>query len=159
MHIDNKKKKTVSVLLVDDNNVFLKQTHSLLGNRPNITVVGTASNGKDAVELAVRLQPDIVVMDISMPGLNGIDATQEINKRMPHTKVLCLTVHSERHFVLAMFRAGAIGYVLKDCPFEELARAISIVHSGKIYASPQIAHYINDKSAPQASSNNEESGR
>lgn len=144
MHTDNKKKKAVSVLLVDDNNGFLKRMHSLLGNRRNITVVGTASNGKDAVKLALKLQPDTVVMDISMPELNGIEATKAIKKKMPHTKVLCLTVHSERHFVLAMFRAGAIGYVLKDSPFEELARAISVVHSGKKYVSPQIAHHIDD---------------
>jgi DNA-binding NarL/FixJ family response regulator len=81
-------------------------------------------------------------MDISMPELNGIDATREIMKTMPRTRVLCLTVHTEHHFVSAMFRAGAIAYILKDCPFEELARAISLVHAGKQYVCQQMAHYI-----------------
>lgn len=135
---------SIRTLLADDHKIFLEQTSLLLNKEPNIEVVGTAVNGKEAMKLALELQPDIVVMDISMPEMNGIDATKEIKKRMPHTKVLCLTVHSEQHFVRAMFRAGAIGYVLKDCPFEELARAISAVYSSKTYVSRQITHYFDE---------------
>ena len=99
-------------------------------------------HGKDAVRLTQELEPDIVVMDISMPKLNGIDATKEIGKRRPDTKVLCLTVHTERRFLSAMFRAGASGYILKDCSFDELTSAISLVHSGKKYVCHQMAHYV-----------------
>lgn len=135
---------SIRIILVDDHTIFLDQTSRLLNKEPNVEVVGHAGNGKDAVKLALELQPDIVIMDISMPKLNGIDATKKIKKKMPHAKVLCLTVHSERHYVSAMFRAGAIGYVLKDSPFEEFVRAISIVHSGKKYMSPLIQHFSND---------------
>jgi two-component system response regulator NreC len=128
----------IRVLLADDHIIFVERMQRLFAEESNINVVGAAANGKDAVKLALELQPDIVLMDISMPEMNGIDATKEIKTRVPNTKVLCLTVHSERHFVLSMFRAGAIGYVLKDCPFKELIRAVSVVHSGKKYISPQI---------------------
>ena len=147
---------SISILLADDHKVFRERMRRLLDREPRMKVLDTAANGKDAVRLAQELHPDVVIMDISMPEMNGVDATKEIKKIMPHTKVLCLTVHSERYFVSAMFRAGAIGYVLKDCPFEELARAIAVVHSGKAYASRQVAHYINDKIVPQTLANNEE---
>lgn len=133
---------SIKTLLVDDHKTFLEQTIRLLDKEHNIDVVGSAVNGKEAMERALELKPDIVVMDISMPEMNGIDVTKELRKRMPAIKVLCLTVHAERHFVTAMLKAGAIGYVLKDCPFEELTRAISIVHSGKKYVCRQVAHYV-----------------
>lgn len=150
---------SIRILLADDHKIFVERMQRLLNKEPNMEVVATAANGKDAVKLTRELEPDIVLMDISMPELNGIDATKQIKKRMSHTKVLCLTVHSEKHYVSAMFRAGTMGYVLKDCPFEELSRAISVVHSGKTYVSSQIAHLINNKILPQALSNNEESDR
>ena len=133
---------SIKTLLVDDHKIFLEQTIRLLDKECNIEVVGSAVNGKEAMERVLELKPDIVVMDISMPEMNGIDVTKELRKRMPAIKVLCLTVHAERHFVTAMLKAGAIGYVLKDCPFEELTRAISIVHSGKKYVCRQVAHYV-----------------
>lgn len=133
---------SIKTLLVDDHRTFLEQTIRLLDKEHNIDVVGSAVNGKEAMERVLELKPDIVVMDISMPEMNGIDVTKELRKRMPAIKVLCLTVHAERHFVTAMLKAGAIGYVLKDCPFEELTRAISIVHSGKKYVCRQVAHYV-----------------
>lgn len=135
---------TIRILLADDHKIYVKRLQRQLDKEPNMRVVGAAANGKDAVMLAQELLPDIVLMDISMPVMNGVEATKEIKKRVPHTKVLCLTVHSEKHFVSAMFKAGATGCILKDCPFEEFARAISIVHSGKRYISPQIAHLVND---------------
>ncbi len=132
----------IRILLVDDHKIFLERMQRLLDGQPNLRVVGAATHGKDAVRLTQELEPDIVVMDISMPKLNGIDATKEIGKRRSDTKVLCLTVHTERHFMSAMFQAGALGYILKDCPFDELTSAISSVHSGKKYVCHQMAHYI-----------------
>jgi DNA-binding NarL/FixJ family response regulator len=90
-------------------------------------------------------------MDITMPDLNGIDATQQLKKKTPNAQVLCLSQHSERNFVLAMFEVGAAGYLLKDSAFDELTRAIYAVYSNRIYISPQIAHYIIDESLARAS--------
>lgn len=131
----------IRTLLVDDHKTFLEQTSRLLDKAKNIEVVGTAVNGKEAMELAVQLKPDVVVMDISMPEMSGIDVTKAIRKRTPGMRVLCLTVHAERRFVTAMFEAGASGYVLKDCPFEELTRAISEVHAGKEYVCKEITQH------------------
>jgi len=130
---------TIKLLMVDDHQVYLKRISHLLNKESDIEVVGTAANGKEAVRLAREVQPDIVVMDISMPVMSGIDAAKRIKKRMPRTRILCLTVHAEKHFVLAMFRAGALGYVLKESPFEELIEAVHDVHAGKRYLSSQIA--------------------
>lgn len=142
---------SIKILLADDHKIFREGMRSLLEKEPNMDVVGGADNGKDTVKLAQELLPDVVVMDITMPDLNGIDATYQIRKKAPHTRVLCLSMHSERNFVLSMFKAGAAGYLLKDCAFEELTRAIYTVHSNKIYISPQIAHYIIDESLARAS--------
>lgn len=130
---------TIKLLMVDDHQAYLKRISHLLNKESDIEVVGTAANGKEAVRLAREVQPDIVVMDISMPVMSGIDAAKRIKKRMPRTRILCLTVHAEKHFVLAMFRAGALGYVLKESPFEELIEAVHDVHAGKRYLSSQIA--------------------
>ena len=135
---------SIKTVLVDDHKTFLEQTSQQLDKEHNIEVVGTAGNGKEAVNLALKLHPDVVVMDISMPEMNGIDATKEIRKKVPHTKVLCFTVHSEKFFLRAMLRAGAIGYILKDCPFEELVGAISSVYERKMYVSHQLARYVSD---------------
>lgn len=122
----------------------------LLEKEADMLVIGEASNGKDTVRLAQELHPDVVVMDITMPDLNGIDATSQVKKKAPHTKVLCLSMHSERNFVLAMFKAGAAGYLLKNCAFDELTRAIYAVFSNKMYVSPQITHHVIDESLAQA---------
>jgi len=148
----------IRVLLVDDHESFVSRMKKLFEKHSEIIVVGAASNGKEAVRLARKLLPDIVLMDISMPEMNGIDATRQLKKSISRTKVLCLTVHSEKHFVSAMLRAGAAGYILKDCPFDELKRAISTVQSGQRYVSPQVAQYVNSNLL-QTSSNNHEPGR
>ena len=115
------------ILLADDHMIFREGIRSLLGKEPDVEVVGAADNGKETVRLVKELHPDVVVMDIAMPGLNGIEATREIKKKVPDTKVLCLSMHSDRKFVLEMFRAGASAYLLKNCAFKELTRAIHTV--------------------------------
>lgn len=142
---------SIRILLADDHKIFREGMRSLLEKEPNMLVIGEAGNGKETVKLAQELLPDVVIMDITMPDLNGIDATQQLKKKTPHTQVLCLSQHSERNFVLAMFEAGAAGYLLKDSAFDELTRAIYAVYSNKIYISPQIAHYIIDESLARAS--------
>ncbi len=142
---------SIRILLADDHKIFREGMRSLLEKEPNMVVIGEAGNGKETVKLAQELLPDVVIMDITMPDLNGIDATRQLKKKTPHTQVLCLSQHSERNFVLAMFEVGAAGYLLKDSAFDELARAIYAVYSNKIYISPQIAHYIIDESLARAS--------
>ena len=133
---------SIKVVLADDHKIMREGLHSLIEKEPNMDVVGEANNGRETVRLTELLKPDVLVLDITMPDLNGIDAAQRINRKNHHTKILCLSMHSERNFVLAMFRAGVAGYLLKDCAFEELVRAIHTVNSGKIYISPEIANYI-----------------
>jgi len=142
---------SIRILLADDHKIFREGMRSLLEKEPNMIVIGEAGNGKETVKLAKELMPDVVIMDITMPDLNGIDATQQLKKKAPNTKVLCLSQHSERNFVLAMFEVGASGYLLKDSAFDELTRAIYAVYSKKVYISPQIAHYIIDESLARAS--------
>lgn len=137
---------SIRILLADDHIIFREGMRSLLSREPDIEVVGGAENGRETVRLACELKPDVIVMDITMPDLNGMEATRQIKKRIPDTKVLCLSMHSDRRYVLDMFRAGVSGYLLKNCAFKELSQAIHIVAMNQIYISPQIAHIIVDES-------------
>jgi DNA-binding NarL/FixJ family response regulator len=119
---------------------------SLLDKECDMEVVGEAKNGNETVRLVRDLRPDVVVMDITMPDLNGIEATHQIKKKIENIKILCLSMHSDRRFVLAMFRAGVSGYLLKNCAFKELTHAIHTVAANQVYISPQIAHIIVDES-------------
>jgi DNA-binding NarL/FixJ family response regulator len=114
---------------------------SLLGQQTGLQVVGQATNGREAVQLTERETPDVVVMDVSMPDLNGIDATRQIISRSPKTKVIALSMHSDRQFVAEMFRAGARGYLLKDSAFEELTSAIVRVTEDETYIAPKISGF------------------
>lgn len=129
----------IRVLLVDDHQLFRQGLRSMLANDAGIEVVGEAENGRSAVELARQLAPDVVVMDISMPDLNGIEATRQIAARAPQTRVLALSMHSDRRFVTGALAAGAAGYLLKDCAFEELCRAVHAVAKKQVYLSPAVA--------------------
>jgi DNA-binding NarL/FixJ family response regulator len=110
----------------------------MLDKFPDLSVVGEADNGRDGVALAEELSPDVVIMDITMPDLNGIDATRRIKKLFPQIKVIALSMHSDRRYVIRMLQAGASGYVIKDSAFEELSRAISTTINGQTYLSPEI---------------------
>lgn len=137
---------SIRVLLADDHKIVREGFRKLLDQEVGIEVIGEADTGRRTVELAQELAPDVIVMDITMPDLNGIDATHQIRKKVPNVRVLCLSMHSDKRFVLAVLRAGASGYLLKDCPFEELARAIHTVARNEVYLSTQIAHYVVDES-------------
>jgi DNA-binding NarL/FixJ family response regulator len=112
---------------------------SLLEEKPHLEVVAEAENGQTAVRLARERKPDLVIMDINMPDLNGVEATRQMVAELPDVKVIALSMHSDRHLVLGMFRAGAAGYLLKDCAFEELGHAIEAVAGNQPYLSPRIA--------------------
>ena len=108
----------------------------------DLEVVGMAANGRQALQMTRRLKPDVVIMDISMPDLNGIDATCQIVNEVPGVKVIALSMHSEKQLIDGMLRAGAAGYLLKESAFEELIKAIRIVCAGKKYLSPDVTDIV-----------------
>lgn len=130
---------TIKIVLADDHNIIREGLAALLSNHPDMEVMAQANNGRDAVKYALQLKPDIVVMDISMPDLNGIDATRMIKAENPKINVIALSVHTGRRFVTGMIKAGVSGYMLKHCAIEELLEAITLVYKNKSYLSPDIA--------------------
>jgi len=135
-------KVSIRVLLSDDHRIMREGLRSLLEKEPDIKVVGEAEDGYSTIELARKLKPQVVVMDITMPDLNGIEATHQITKEMPDIKVLALSMHNDQRFVERMLKAGATGYLLKDCASEELVGAIRTVLSNQTYLSPSIADVV-----------------
>lgn len=128
----------MKILLVDDHKMMRDGLRAILV-RAGIGVIGEAADGFEAVELADALQPSIVVMDISMPGLNGIDATRLMLAKRPELRVIALSMNSDRRYVSAMFKAGAVGYLLKNSASDELIQALRAVSEGLTYVSPAIA--------------------
>ena len=129
----------IRILLADDHTLMRKGLRSLLEKIEDFEVVAEAQNGRSTVRLTLELEPDIVIMDISMPDLNGIDATLQITEKCPESRVIALSIHSDRRFVIQMLKAGASGYLLKDCAFEELEDAIRKAYDGQMYLSPKVA--------------------
>jgi len=124
---------SVRILLADDHGVVRQGLRSLLEKEADFEVVGEAADGREVVVMAKELSPDVVVMDVAMPGLNGVEAARHILREDPQVKVLALSMHSDTRFIVRMLRVGARGYLLKECAFEELARAIRSVVSGRTY--------------------------
>ncbi|NAW60014.1 MULTISPECIES: response regulator [unclassified Vibrio] len=123
----------INVVIVDDHQVVLDGFIARLELEPDIRVVGTASNGLEAVEVVRRLAPDVVLMDVSMPVMNGIDATRLIREERPHSKVLMLTMHDNREYIMKVMQAGAVGYMLKEISAEKMVQAIKTVNQGSTY--------------------------
>jgi DNA-binding NarL/FixJ family response regulator len=135
---------TINILLVDDHKIVREGLRSLLEAEDDFRVVAEAADGRAAVELAREHSPAVVVMDIAMPQLNGIEATRQIINSLPRAKVIALSMHSDRRFMSEMLRAGASGYLLKDAASEELIQAIRTVVGGNVYLSPQITDVVVD---------------
>jgi DNA-binding NarL/FixJ family response regulator len=133
----------MKILIADDHRLMRDGLRAIL-EKEQLVVVGDASNGHEAIVLARELHPDLVVMDISMPQLNGIDATRRLVAELPQIKVLALSMNSDRRYVLAMFAAGAAGYLLKSSASEELVQALRAVAAGHKYVSPAIAGVVLD---------------
>jgi len=135
---------SIRVLIADDHKIMLAGLRSLLEKQTDFDVVGEAENGRKAVQMALEKTPDVVVMDVSMPDMNGIEATTQIVETNKKTRVIALSMHSDKRFVMGMLRAGASGYLLKDCASQELANAIYQVAAGKKYLSPEITGVVID---------------
>jgi DNA-binding NarL/FixJ family response regulator len=129
---------SLKVLLVDDHAILRNGLRKLLENEDGIEVVYEADNGRDAVRLVKELSPDIVVMDIAMPDMNGVEATRRIVDANPGTGIIALSMHKDKRLIFEMFDAGAKGYLLKECAFDEVLRAIRVVEQGEMYLSPKI---------------------
>ena len=132
----------IRILLADDHRIVREGLKSLIVQDKEMSVVAEAENGRTTVSLARKLTPDIIIMDIGMPDLNGIDATRQIISENPRTRVIALSMHSDKRFIAQMLKAGASAYLLKDCAFEELTLAIRSVSEGKIYLSPEVARPV-----------------
>lgn len=133
---------SIRILLADDHKVLRDGLRSILASEEGFEVIGEASDGRTAVEMARSLVPDVVIMDIGMPDLNGVDATRQIRAENPDVKVIGLSMYSDRRYVLGMLEAGASGYVLKAGAYDELRRAVQIVREGKSYLSPDITGVV-----------------
>ena len=132
----------MTILLADDHNVLRKGLRRILEEQPDLEVVAEASDGRQAVTLAHSLKPDVVVMDIAMPLMNGIEATRQILRRHPDLNVLILSMYSDENYVVQVLQAGARGYLLKDTAEEDLITAVRTVAKGQTFFSPQIAKLL-----------------
>lgn len=129
---------SIKILLADDHKIIRDGLRSLLENEKDMAVVAEAETGRDAIKLTRQFSPDIVVMDVNMPDLNGVDATELIMAESPAVRIIALSIHSTRRYVTRMLKAGAAGYLVKHCAYEELANAIRVVADNKPYLSTQI---------------------
>lgn len=137
------------ILLADDHQIMREGLVALLEREPGLQVVGQAEDGRAAVQLARKVNPDVVVMDVSMPDLNGIDATRQILEENRQIKVIALSMHADRRFVKGMLQAGASGYLLKHSASQELIKAIKVVMANRVYLSPEVAGVVvEDYKAP-----------
>lgn len=135
---------SIRILLAEDHKITRQGLRSLLENDSELEVIAEAGNGREAVALAKQLAPDVVIMDVSMPDLNGVEATKRVISDRSDVKVIALSMHSDTLFVSEMLKSGAAGYLLKDCAFEELVQAIKTVAEGKTYLSPSISGIVVD---------------
>ena len=129
---------SIRILLADDHQIVRDGLRALIEQQPDMEVVAEAEEGRTAVQLVQEQSPDVIIIDVGMPDLNGIEATSQIRTMALGVKVIALSMHSDRRYVTGMLRAGASGYLLKDCAFEELVRAVHAVAAGQTYLSPAI---------------------
>ena len=134
----------VSIMLADDHTIVRQGLARLLEEQPNLKVIGEATNGRDAVEKAKQLKPDILIMDIAMPRLNGIEAAKRIRKHLPETKILILSMYSHEHYIYELIEAGISGYLLKDASGRDIIKAIHAAMNNETFLSPSISKVLVD---------------
>lgn len=133
---------SIRIMIADDHEIVRNGLRSLIEKELDMEVIAEADNGRSAVRLALELAPDVVIMDIAMPELNGIEATRQIISALPRIKVIALSMHADKRYVMEMLKAGASGYILKDNAYEELARAIRTALKNQTYLSPQVTETV-----------------
>jgi DNA-binding NarL/FixJ family response regulator len=134
--------KPIRILLADDHTVVRKGLRLLLESQPDFQVIADAADGRETVALAEQLTPDVVVMDVAMPGLNGIEAARQISAKLPHTAIVFLSMHSDEGYVLKALKSGARAYLLKDSAENDLINAVKAVREGKAFFSPAISKML-----------------
>jgi len=137
--------KKIKILLAEDHTIVRQGLSALLRSEPDIEVVGEASDGSEAVEMAKKINPDVVLMDIAMRHLNGIEATRKIKKLFPYMKVLVLTMYDNEEWIFQILKAGASGYLIKDSAMTDLVSAIRTIHQGGSFLSPSISKKVIDE--------------
>ncbi len=138
----------INVLLTDDHELVRTGVRRLLEDSGQIKVVGEANCGEDSITLTQKLKPDVILMDVNMPGIGGVEACRRILQRHPKQKIIVLSIHSEKVFPKRMLEIGARGYLTKECGLEEMLRAIKLVHTGGAYIAPTIAQQIAIEALP-----------
>jgi two-component system response regulator NreC len=133
---------SIKVLIADDHQIMREGLRAMLEKEHDIVVLGEAEDGRMIERMARELAPDVIIMDVAMPDLNGIEATRQIVAELPGIKIIALSMHDDRRFVLNMLKAGAAGYMLKDSAFTDLAKAIRVVMSGKTYLSHEVTDIV-----------------
>ncbi len=136
--------KPIKVILVDDHDVVRTGLRSFLDTQADVDVVGEASNGEEALLRAAELKPDVIIMDITMPGMDGLEATRQLKANNPECLVLALTVHDDKQYFMEMLAVGASGYITKQAAADDLVAAIRAVASGQVYLQPALARWLLD---------------
>jgi len=144
--------RRIRVLLADDHVVVREGLKTLINQEPDMLVVGEAVDGRDLLRLAEKVRPDVIIMDVSMPHVNGIDATREIKEALPAIKILALSAHEDRVYIRRMVEAGATGFVLKRAMAGELLRAVRLIAAGALYLDPETAHRLDSLLSSSSSS-------
>ncbi|MBT4287208.1 MAG: response regulator transcription factor [Deltaproteobacteria bacterium] len=148
---------TIKIVLVDDHKIMREGIRAMLETENSLEVVSEAENGREALEIALDIKPDIIIMDINMPDMNGTEATRQIRKSCPETRIIALSMHSDRFIVTDMLQAGASGYLLKDCSGQDIITAIRTVHAGKNFLSPEITGVVIEDYIQKSSKENPKS--
>jgi DNA-binding NarL/FixJ family response regulator len=132
----------IKLILADDHQLFREGLANLLSESTEVEVIAQAVNGKDAIEKAKKLRPDILIMDINMPEMDGVEATSQLLKEVSEIKIIGLSIHANKQYIKGMLEAGSSGYLFKNCSYDELIKAIQTVHSGKKYLSEKITEIL-----------------
>lgn len=133
---------SIKIIIADDHQLFREGLVNLLSEAKEIEILAQVENGKDAVSKAIELFPDIVIMDISMPVMDGIEATRQIRKKNNQIKIIALSMHADKQFIKGMFELGVSGYLFKNCSYDELVEAIKVVYSDRVYLSDRITEFL-----------------